>query len=143
MPAAVLFFIFSCTLYFTRIWFFVLIVLHFAFSYNTKHKQPHAGGNFFSLCTSSVMLLCPDFPGFAFLSLLCNTHNTNIHTAGGIRTRNHRKRLAAGVALHRATTGIGRFDPRTVHPISSRCTDNATLAHFKNKSTMKINLFLS
>jgi hypothetical protein len=33
------------------------------------------------------------------LSLLCNTHNTNIHTPDGIRTRNPKKRAAADPRL--------------------------------------------
>jgi hypothetical protein len=36
----IFFFVFSCTLYFIHTCFFVLIVLHFAYTCNTQHKHP-------------------------------------------------------------------------------------------------------
>ena len=59
-------------------------------------------GDFFVLCTSSVLLLCPDCPGCDFCPY-CTTHNTNIHATSGIRTRNPRKRSA----VDRSATGAG------------------------------------
>ena len=35
------------------------------------------------------------------------------------------------VALDRSATGIGRFDPRTVHPVASCCTNSAIPDHVK------------
>ena len=87
-----IFFVFSCALYFIRICFFVLILLHFAFylQHTTPISLPPAGFILFSLSTLSV-LLCPNCPGFRLVSLLHNTHNINIHASGGIQTRNPSK----------------------------------------------------
>jgi hypothetical protein len=68
-----------------------------------KHKtgtsMPSAGFSFFVLCTSSLLLLCPHCPSFAFRPLPYNTHNTNSHAPGGIRTRNPGKRSATDPRL--------------------------------------------
>ena len=50
------------------------------------------------LCILSIFLR-PNCPGFYLLSVLYNTHNTNIHALGGIRTRNPSKRSAADPRL--------------------------------------------
>ena len=89
-------------------------ILPFVFTYNTQHKRPCAGGirtrnpskrsaadprlRTLSLCTVSV-LLCPDCPGFSLLSLLCKTHNTNIHAHAEIRSCNPRQRAVADLHL--------------------------------------------
>ena len=63
---------------------------------------------------------CPDFPGclLSFLSLLCNSHNTNIHAPGGIRTRNPSKQSAADPHLG----PLGHWDsiPGPPKPVASR-----------------------
>jgi hypothetical protein len=79
-------------------------------------------GFFFVLCTLSI-LLYPDCSHFFFLPLLYNTHHTNAHAPGGIRSRNPSKRAA---------TRIG-FDPRTVQPAASQYTDSLILAHCRLK----------
>ena len=61
----------------------------------------------FSLCTLSA-LLCPDCPGFAFCPLLYNTHNTNYHAPGGIRTRDPSNRSAVEPRLR----PVGCWDRR-------------------------------
>jgi hypothetical protein len=62
---------------------------------------------FFVLCTSSALLLLPWLSWVCLLSLLCKSHNTNIHAPGGIRTRNTSKRSAADPRLR----PLGRWDP--------------------------------
>ena len=65
----------------------------------TQTSMPRAGFfDLFSLCTLSV-LHCPDYPGFCLLSLLYNTHNTNIYALGGIQTRNPSRRAATDLRL--------------------------------------------
>ena len=78
-------------------WFSCILV--FVFTYNTqKQTSMTSAGFFFVLCILSVLLrlVCPWFP---LLSLLYNTHHTNIHVSGGIRTRNPSKREAADPRL--------------------------------------------
>jgi hypothetical protein len=100
-------FLFVCASSFFRSVLFIhcaplcpLSVCHL-FLYNTHtHKHPCHRQDFFlfSPCTLSV-LLCPDCPGLCLLSILYNTHNTNIHAPGGIRTHNPSKRSAANPRL--------------------------------------------
>ena len=59
-----------------------------------KKSRPNRDLIFFSPCTLSV-LPCPDLPGYCLLSLLYNTHNTNINALGGIRTRNPSRQASA------------------------------------------------
>ena len=66
---------------------------------HTQKGHPWSRRDFFvfALCTLSVLL--SDCPGLCVLFLLNNTHNTNIHAAGRIRTPNPSKRLAADPRL--------------------------------------------
>ena len=80
-------------------WLSWLCLLSFTVKYTTKTSITPARLLFCSLCTLFV-LLCPDGLGFYLFSLLYNnTHNTNIHAAGGIRNRNPSKRSAADPRL--------------------------------------------
>ena len=76
----------------------------------------------FPLCTLSVFL-CPDCPGFPFLSLL---YNTNIHDPGGIRTRNPRRRAAADPRL-RPLDHWDRLDPETYRLVAQCLNDYPAL----------------
>ena len=78
-----------------------------------QHKpniQAPAGFFWLLLCTLFVVL-CPDCPGFCLLSVLYNTHNTNIHASGGNQTRNPSKRAAQTYTLDRAANGIRTRNP--------------------------------
>ena len=83
-----------------------------------KSRPPPQG--FF--CTLSL-LLCPNCPGYCLLSLLYNTHNTNIHAPGGIRSRNPSKRSASDPRLRTLVHWDRQFDPRNIQPEASRYTD--------------------
>ena len=77
----------------------------------------------FSLCTFIPACFCILIVlHVTFLSLLYNTHNTNIHVPGGIRTRKSASDWPQILLLDRSATWIG-CDPRTVQPVASRCTD--------------------
>ena len=75
--------------------FWFSCILPFVRTYNTTQISLTPSAFFFTLS----VLLCPDCPGFAFCFLLYNTHNTNIHAPGGIRTRNPKKRSASNHRL--------------------------------------------
>jgi hypothetical protein len=66
---------------------------------HTQHSHIHApGGIFYSLyftCTTALSWLS----WRCLLSVLCNTHNTNIRAPGWIRTRNPCRRAAADPRL--------------------------------------------
>ena len=83
------------------------------------------------ICTDPYLFLCPDSPGFFLLSLLYNTHNTNIHAPNGIRTRNPSKRAAANPHLRL----IG-YDPCAIQPVASRYIDWAILANKQTKEKL-------
>ena len=72
----------------------------------------------FSFCTWSLPVSSCGFSWF--LSLL---YNTNIHALGGIRINNPSKRAAAGLLLRLLGHWRKGFDPLTVQPAASRCTD--------------------
>ena len=74
---------------------FSLTVLADSCVFTVQHI--HATGWIFFFCSLYFicsLLLCPDCPGFDFCPLLYNTHNTNIHAPGGVRTRNPSMRAA-------------------------------------------------
>ena len=73
-----------------------------------KSRPPPGNFFFFTFLTCSFCAYVP------WLIVLYKTHNTNIHTHSGIRTRNPSKR---------ATTRIGIFDPRTVQPVVATPTE--------------------
>jgi hypothetical protein len=94
-----------------------------------KSRPPPLPDCDFFCCLSVLhpyLVLCPYCPAFCVLSLLYNTHNTNIHAPDGIRTRNPSKRSAADSRL-RPLDHWDRLgsNPRTVQPIASRYTDGA------------------
>jgi hypothetical protein len=108
-------------LYFIRACLFVMIVLIFClfvFTYNIQYTHSYPRRDFFLFvfcCTVFVLrpylVLCLDnVLHFAFLSLLYSTQNTNIHSLGGIRTRNPSKRSAADLRLR----PHGRQDERVL-----------------------------
>ena len=75
--------------------------------------------SFFPFCTPFFTYI---FLNFAFLSLTYNTWNTNIHSPGGIRTRNPSRRAATDLRL-RPRDHRKRLDSRTVQSVASRHTD--------------------
>ena len=101
-------FVFSCTLYFIRTCFLVLIIPHFAFTYNTNTNPP--GG---IRTRNPTMQSAPD-------------HRLRPlgHWNRQIRTRNPSMRkdteLYTTPRGHRDWLG---FDPRTIQPVMSRYTD--------------------
>jgi hypothetical protein len=111
-----------------RIFFFLLFILLYyvlhlyspswlpcilPFCLYLQHKPNiHAPAGFFwlFLCTLFVVL-CPDCPAFCLLSVLYNTHNTNIQASGRNQTRNPSKRAAQTYTLDRAANGIRTRNP--------------------------------
>ena len=95
--------------------FCLLLVL---FSYNAQKNH------FYSIVLS-LYFNCTFFFGLFFLAFCpyCTTHNTNIPNPSEIRTRNLSKRAATD-PCHRTLGHWDRlFDPPTVQPVASRCTD--------------------
>ena len=90
-----------CSVFRTCLFVSNFLVCCFVFTHNTNIHAPPWFSLSLSLSTLSVFLRS-DCPGIAFCPLLYNAHNTNINAPGGIRTRNPRKRSAAGL----------RFRPR-------------------------------
>ena len=77
-----------------------------------KIPSDTTGDFFFVLCSSS-MSYCR---GCGFCPLLYNTHNTNIHAPGGIRTRNRNRRSAADPCLRQ----LGHWDRHGIDPETFR-----------------------
>ena len=57
------------------------------------------------------------------------TQNTNIHASGGIRTCIPSRRSAADPRLRPLGHWDRLFDPRTIEPVASRCTNWAIPTH--------------
>ena len=97
----------------------------------TGDRRPFSLAGFFflfSLVLYPYSFLCLDCPGLFLLSLLNNTHNTNIHAPGGIRILNPSKRYAADPHLrplgHRdrqklSQRKISRI-PQRIEPVTFR-----------------------
>ena len=91
-----------------------ILLSHVTYSlYNTQHKHPWPRRIFVLF-----YLLCPDSPAFYLLSLLYNTHNTNIHAPGGIWTRKPSKRAAADLRLR----PHGHRNPQDSNPQSQQAS---------------------
>ena len=108
--------------------FFVFILLHsvlhpylflcldcpafclFVFTYKTQQKYPCPRRDFlFVLCTSSVLLLCPDCPGCAFCPY-CTTHTTQTSMPpAGFEPAVPASDRPHTLALDRLATGNGRI----------------------------------
>jgi hypothetical protein len=100
--------------------------------YGRVRKISPPPGLFCSLCLYFFSIfLCPDCFGFCLLSLLYNTHDTNIHASvggggGGVQTRNSSRRSASDPRLRlRGHWDRQGFDLWTVMSIASRSTDYA------------------
>ena len=90
--------------------FFILIVLPSVFAFTVhQHKHPAPGAIFlysFVVCTLSVIVSLSCLSCILPFCLLPATHSTNIHTPGGIQTRNTSKRSAADPRLRQ----LGHWD---------------------------------
>ena len=103
-----IFFLYCCTLYFSRTCFFVLIILNFALlSLRTTQTTMPLAGFHFVLCTSPVPLLCPDCPGCIYFRY-CTTHTTETSMPpAGFEPATPASDQPQTFALERSVTGIG------------------------------------
>ena len=93
-----------------------------------KKSPVTALGISFAVCTSSVLLLCPNCPGFAFLSLLYNTHNRQTsRPSAGFAPATPASDRRQTLALDRSATGIGMvIDPATLRLVAQCLNHYAT-----------------